>query len=228
VSLATAALPLILNTYMTVAGGILVQPVLFLGYVALALVMNSVATAATVFIVSESYLGRALTAGEALSRAMPFVGRLIVLALLTGLVVGIGFILMIIPGLVLLAGLILAIPALVLEGSPSALEGMGRAWGLSRGFRAKVLGIVITVVILVYIPSIALGGLMPAFSNPDDLIAGQLHLSTPLIILAAVSGILQLVITPFLYCALTVLYYDLRVRKEGFDLEVLAAGLQPA
>ena len=29
-----------------------------------------------------------------------------------------------------------------------------------------------------------------------------------------------------LYCVLTVAYYDLRVRKEGFDLEVLASTLQ--
>jgi len=27
---------------------------------------------------------------------------------------------------------------------------------------------------------------------------------------------------------MTVLYYDLRVRKEGFDLELLASSLQPA
>jgi hypothetical protein len=228
VSLVTAAVPLILNTYMSISGGAFANPILGSVYVALALVMNAVATAATVFIISESYLGRALSAGEALSRAVPFIGRLFVLAFLTGLVVGIGLILLIIPGLVLLAGLILAIPVMVLEESPNALGGMGRSWELSRGFRGKVLGIVVTVLVIIYIPSLALGGLMPAFTNPEDLIAGQFQLSTPMLILAAVSGILQLIIFPFFYCALTVLYYDLRIRKEGFDLEVLAARLQPA
>lgn len=228
VSLATTAGPLVLGTYVTVAGGMLVNPLLGSLNVLLALVLNAVATAATVFIVSESYLGRSLTAGAALGRAMPFIGRLISLALLTGLVVGIGLLLLLVPGLLFLAGLILAIPALVLEGSPSALEGMSRAWGLSRGFRRRVLTVAGTVLLLVYLPSLAAGMMMPAFADPGALLAGEAPLGLPLLLLTTLSGALQLVIFPFFYCALTVLYYDLRVRKEGFDLEILAAGLQPA
>jgi hypothetical protein len=38
----------------------------------------------------------------------------------------------------------------------------------------------------------------------------------------------RLLLTPILYCLITLVYYDLRVRKEGFDLEMLAASLQPA
>ena len=41
-------------------------------------------------------------------------------------------------------------------------------------------------------------------------------------------GLIQLLIYPLFYCVLTVAYYDLRVRKEGFDLEVLASTLMPA
>ena len=44
----------------------------------------------------------------------------------------------------------------------------------------------------------------------------------------AVGGLVQMFIYPVLYCVLTVTYYDLRVRKEGFDLELLASSLQPA
>jgi hypothetical protein len=42
------------------------------------------------------------------------------------------------------------------------------------------------------------------------------------------AGVLQLFLYPLFYCVLTVSYYDLRVRKEGFDLEVLAQSLQTA
>ena len=38
-------------------------------------------------------------------------------------------------------------------------------------------------------------------------------------------GLSHLVLTPFVFCVLTVLYYDLRVRKEAFDIELLARGL---
>ena len=42
-----------------------------------------------------------------------------------------------------------------------------------------------------------------------------------------IEALLQVLAYPFLYVVTTVLYYDLRVRKEGFDLELLASTLQP-
>ena len=44
----------------------------------------------------------------------------------------------------------------------------------------------------------------------------------------AIGGVVQMFIYPLFYCVLTVTYYDLRVRKEGFDLELLASSLQSA
>jgi len=41
-------------------------------------------------------------------------------------------------------------------------------------------------------------------------------------------AILLLLYYPLLTCVFTLFYYDLRVRKEGFDLEVLAAQLSGA
>ena len=48
------------------------------------------------------------------------------------------------------------------------------------------------------------------------------------LVAVALAGVVQMLIYPLFYCVLTVAYYDLRVRKEGFDLEVLASTLQPA
>ena len=39
-------------------------------------------------------------------------------------------------------------------------------------------------------------------------------------------GLAHLVLIPFLVCVMTVLYYDLRIRKEGFDIELLAEELR--
>ena len=54
--------------------------------------------------------------------------------------------------------------------------------------------------------------------------AGRSRPSSPL----AIGGLVQIFIYPLFYCVLTVAYYDLRVRKEGFDLELLASSLQTA
>ena len=39
------------------------------------------------------------------------------------------------------------------------------------------------------------------------------------------SSLLGIVLAPILPCALTLLYYDLRVRREAFDIQVLSEQL---
>ncbi|MEP6473353.1 MAG: hypothetical protein ABJC74_06510, partial [Gemmatimonadota bacterium] len=39
------------------------------------------------------------------------------------------------------------------------------------------------------------------------------------------SLVVRTFLTPLIYCVLTVAYFDLRVRAEGFDLEMLAGSL---
>ncbi|MGH7701606.1 MAG: YciC family protein [Gemmatimonadales bacterium] len=230
VALVCTGIPVVLNVYLTASGGMLLNLSLAAVYLVLSLVLNSLATASTVFIVSESYLGRGLSAGRALERATPYIGRLLMLSLLTGLLVGIGFLLLLVPGIILLAGLILGPPVLVLEGSAAATDAMGRSWALSRGSRGKILGLLITMALLVYIPVIALGTIAGLVFGVSGVVPSPADPSAPAlaILIASVGGVVQILLYPMVYCALTVLYYDLRVRKEGFDLEVLASALQTA
>jgi hypothetical protein len=41
------------------------------------------------------------------------------------------------------------------------------------------------------------------------------------------NAVVQLFVAPLLPIVLTVLYYDQRIRKDGFDLEVMARGIAP-
>ncbi|MEZ0333151.1 MAG: hypothetical protein ACAI18_04020, partial [Gemmatimonadales bacterium] len=82
---------------------------------------------------------------------------------------------------------------------------------------------VVTLVVLLYIPVVALSAVASlVLSGASDARAMS---GTVTVVLA---GLVQLLVYPLFYCVLTVAYYDLRVRKEGFDLEVLASTLQPA
>jgi hypothetical protein len=87
-----------------------------------------------------------------------------------------------------------------------------------------MLGLVVTIVILLYVPIVAFGAIATLVLPADSGTAGL----SPGLVTLAVVGVLQMLLYPLLYCVLTVAYYDLRVRKEGFDLEVLASTLQPA
>ena len=69
---------------------------------------------------------------------------------------------------------------------------------------------------------------MPAPGATLRTLPGGALGATPGTLTLAVVGVVQMLLYPLLYCVLTVAYYDLRVRKEGFDLEVLASTLQPA
>ena len=228
VAIVCSGIPVVLNMFIQAAGGMLENlPLVFVYYIVFA-ALNSVATAATVFIVSESYLGRPIDARTALRRAAPYIGRILLCSMLTALAVGIGFFLIFIGAVVLICGLILAVPAIVIEPRLSASAALSRSWELTRGSRWRMFGLLLVLVILLYIPIAAIGGLVAVFAPGG---AGTMFARpsvTVSVAAVAISGLAQVFIYPLFYCVLTVAYYDLRVRKEGFDLEVLASTLHTA
>jgi hypothetical protein len=226
VALVCTGIPLVLRMFLEASGGFLVNLTLGVLYALSLVVLNLVATAATVFIVSESYLGRPLSAWEALRRATPYMGRILVCSLLMAIAVGLGFMLLLIPGVILAVGLALAIPAVVLESRTSASGALSRSWELTRGARWRIFGLGITLLVLLYVPVVAITGLF-ALLLPESagMFSGG---SLGMVMAIAVGGLVQMFIYPLFYCVLTVTYYDLRVRKEGFDLELLASTLQTA
>jgi uncharacterized membrane protein len=224
VALVCSGLPVLLSLFIEASGGMLQHLWLTLAYYGIFVVLSAIATAATVFIVSESYLGRPLSAAEALSRAAPLLWRVITCSVLTGLLVMVGFLLFVIPGIVLVCGVILAFPALVLEPGTTASGALSRSWALTRGSRWRIFGMLVTLFLLLYIPIVALTALA-ALVLPDAAPGAAM---TGGIVGLVLAGVLQLFLYPLFYCVLTVSYYDLRVRKEGFDLEVLAQSLQTA
>ena len=227
VALICTGIPLVLRLFLETEGGIWTNVPLGLLYLLSVVVLNLVATAATVFIVSESYLGRPITAREALQRATPYMGRILVCSLLMALAVGVGFLLLLIPGIILGVGLALAIPAVVLEPGLSPSAALSRSWELTRGARWRIFGLGITLLVLLYVPVVAVSGLFAIFL-PQAVSGsfGPAELAT--IAGLAIGGLVQIFIYPLFYCVLTVTYYDLRVRKEGFDLELLASTLRTA
>ncbi len=225
VTIVTSAAPVVLSVYVESAGGALLHLPLYFLNLMLNAVLGAIASAAATFVVSDSYMGRPISARDAFARATPFISRLIVLGVLLSLVIGLGLICLIIPGVILFTGLALSTPALVIEGLPSANAAMGRSWALTRGFRGKLFWALLTVLVLILLPTIALGGFAAA-SGDATLLAPTMSPAALAWLVAA--SLIQLLIYPLFYCVLTVAYYDLRVRKEAFDLEVLASGLSPA
>lgn len=228
-ALATVALictgtPLLLRLFLEASGGLFTSLTLFALYIVSLVVLSLVATGATVFIVAESYLGRPISAREALARAAPYLGRILICSLLMSLVVGVGFLLLFVPGIILAVGLVLAVPAVVLEPSTSVTGALSRSWELTRGSRWRIFGLGVTLMVLLYVPVVAVTGLFAMLVPSTSIRLGPASAAS--IVALSIAGLVQMFIYPLFYCVLTVTYYDLRVRKEGFDLELLASSLQ--
>jgi len=213
------AVPMALGVYLGASGAMFINISMSLLYMMLAVILGAIGVAASTFIVSDAYLGRETSATVALQRATTLLGRLVGISFMTSILVGLGLFLLIVPGLILLSGLVLSTVVAVLESSPSSTAAMGRSWELTRGFRGKVFLTLLVAFLLLLVPGIALGGAGAILGDSDGAVS---------LIVLVLESVLQIFIYPFVYVVMTVLYYDLRVRKEGFDLELLASSLQPA
>src|SRR6202171_2737382 len=95
------------------------NPIAFAAFALLGVVIYLIAIlftqGGTVFAVSELYLGRATTIGQAFSRAKGELGTLFGVLLLYGLVPLVSFLLLITPGIYMMSRLWVAVPAALLE-----------------------------------------------------------------------------------------------------------------
>ena len=118
-----------------------------------------------------------------------------------------------------------ASPAMVLENL-GVFAAIGRSWSLTRGNFWRLFGInILTAIITSMVAGIfvgiadALGAIfiVVGSSSPEDVIAS---LNTTYILTMVTSTIAQLLILPFTSSVNALLYIDLRMRKEGLDVEL--------
>jgi len=173
-------------------------------------------TGASIRVVSQAYLGNEPSLSDALDFAFGKLGRTLAAGFATGILVVFAAILLFIPGIVVASGLSVAVQAAVLEPLPGGTDGLGRSWSLTQGFKWRAFGLYAVVIVLVVL---CLFGF--AF------VAGLAAAFLPLVFVPAMIGfaLVFLFFYPFTSCVFTLFYYDLRVRKEAFDLELLSQHL---
>ncbi len=177
------------------------------------------ATGAMFKLLIDHYLGRDTTWGESFAYAWSRFGSLLWLAILTVVFVSIGFILLFIPGIWLLVAVSVAIPALMYEGV-SGFAAMKRSISLvDKHWWATFLRLVVTL-LLYGVASIVIGAIVGGLT--DALSVSNVTLYE--IIYGILRAAVVILLTPFTAAVITVIYIDLRVRKEALDIELLARG----
>jgi Membrane domain of glycerophosphoryl diester phosphodiesterase len=175
-----------------------------------------------VMAVSELYLGRTITIKESFQRVLGELGTLVGVLMLNGLAILAGFILLIFPGIFVMCRLLVSVPAALLE-SLNARVAMERSWELTRDNAGRAF----LIVLLYFALSFAAAGLL---TFPFQMLI-VLQKNSPEMVLIYL-GLTQVgafignvLVTPVMTIASSILYYDLRVRKEAFDLQLMLAPL---
>jgi len=218
------------------------------------LVGLAIAHAATVFAVSAVHLERTTTIGECYGRVKGHYGRVVWVifqaglrsfgptivvvvaaamvippfikeggkagAALAGIVLGLAMIIAIVMGVVLYLRFALAVPACVLENIEAG-DAIRRSVTLSQGSRGQIFVVYFLMGIINYI--IMLVFMVPAAMLAAATAKGSPALATLFTGLASfLAGTLA---GPIATIALSLVYFDQRVRKEAFDLQLMMAAV---
>ncbi|MFN2581393.1 MAG: hypothetical protein ABR498_01465 [Candidatus Dormibacteria bacterium] len=215
---------------------------LLLGLIS-ALVVQPLAVAATTRAVSDRYLDRPASIATSYAAALRRLGALVVqslilffgaavlilaAALVIALFAAVAGVIALPVALVLgIGALVLAVwvyvqtsltaPAIVLEHL-SGVRGLARSWRLVHAMFWRIFGILALVILITAI----IGGILGLILG----VAGTaLDANGRFIVQQVASAVAAVFVSPIMYIALTLLYYDARIRKEAFDIEMLAQSL---
>lgn len=170
--------------------------------------------------VAQGYLGEETDWKASLAFGWRKMMPLLWLSILYGLGVTLGTIALIIPGIYLFFRWFLSYPALLIEdirgrkALKRSSELVKDSWWRCTG--VLFFGYLMTSMISFMLQFVIAIPIIIGFS--DDTVAG-------VIFNTVASSVGQVVSTPLMAAITAVLYFDMRVRKEGFDLELLAKGI---
>lgn len=154
------------------------------------------------------------SASTGLAAALPLVG----LAILMGMAVGVGFVLLVVPGVILYVMWAVASPVLVAERT-GVFGAFGRSRELTEGARWKVFGVELVVLLAWWIISGVIGGLMFAMIGINGLQQMAQH-GLPIGWLIG-TVILSTLVNALWSTVQTALYVELRTWKGGHSDEAL-------
>ena len=202
--------------------GIFVDPDVVLGqqqmtsaYFAIAIVqllLGYLLMATVVYGTVAELRGNHASIGECIGRGLPLVFPVLGVAIVVTIILMIGLVLVIVPGIIAMIYLWVAIPVAVVE-RPGIFNCLTRSSELTKGNRWKIFGLALIMIALYMAVSIiiviALFGLTGTEAEPTGLLLTQWAVTAFISLLWSVM--------------IAVSYHDLRIALEGVETEDIAA-----
>lgn len=200
---------------------------LWIGGMVVVVAASLVLQGAIVHATLADFNGRRADLGEALGAGLRHGFPLLLLGVLTGLGLMVGFVLLIVPAIILAVVWSVAVPAKIAEGA-GALQALSRSRDLTRGRRWPIFGLFLIYVVLMWILQVvvmgiglavasALGGPLDVTSDGGAGFVGVFQKST--LITSPISVALSALISA---SGMAALYQELRASREGVGADALA------
>jgi hypothetical protein len=176
-------------------------------------IVTSIATLPITAVISDICLGNQPDLARAFR--LLFDGKILGTYLLTVLLALLGFVLLVVPGLVLCVWYLFVIPIMVIEGR-RGWQALERSRSLGKGHFWRILGILLLALTVVCMVNLLISATLSLIHE---------HLGPPMV--APIAGqLLSGLLDPIASIVSVLLYYDLRARKEAYDSAALAEDLK--
>ncbi len=181
--------------------------------------------AAAIRLYADLYQGRDTSWQDSLTFGISRFGPVLAASILSALGIGVGLLFYLIPGMWLYVSWWVVVPALLVERLGPA-QALGRSFDLVRRRFWPTAGVAALAFLIVYVVQQIVGTIVSVAVLPTTLVQPVPDFGPALAVTSAAQTIVNLFTVPFLAAAVTVTYFDLRVRLEAYDLELMAEELR--
>jgi uncharacterized membrane protein len=176
--------------------------------VLLNLVLTALCESIVLYGAFQAIRSRPFRISESLSKGLVRFFPVLGTSVLSFIMAGFAALILLVPGLIIMTMFYVASPICVVERL-GPLQSLGRSSDLTKGHRWKIFGLAILLVLGLVITSVAIGALLGLLGIPTVLGIGTFLWET--------------LARAFMALVAVVAYHDLRVAKEGVDIDDIAA-----
>jgi uncharacterized membrane protein len=176
-------------------------------------VLFQLMTGVVAIMASRAYVGDDLDPSSTWKIALPRLPAIVFTGLIVLISCFIGFIFLIFPAIYLYTRYGLGPMVAAIEGTGTTIS-LSRSTSLSKGHKLHIFGVTLLILILWFMLSIGLGLLSTIISS--------------FVIKTSLGYLSTVLVWPLLPTVQTVLYYDLRIRAEGYDVDLMSRRLDSA
>ena len=173
------------------------------------MILSPIMQGSSILAISGSFTGKHLPTGTCLKLSLKRFFALLVYSLVTGMIMGLGLILFVVPYFIFMTWFFVGPSAIMME-KISWDDAMLRSRELTKGHRWSMFGMFLTLGFILFIINYSFTEFLKIIPIPDLAVA----------ILTYLSGTL---VNMFAFVVPVVYYFQLRVVKEAFDVENLSS-----